>query len=66
MKIAVLDLVLAPGYMYIMRTGLDRGFAASRVDDRSERVSFIEYMVRLRRETLMVSHAPLTLSVSAL
>ena len=50
----MLDLVVAPGYAYILQTKVQHGFAISRVDDQIERVSASEYLLHLRRLALSV------------
>uniref|UniRef100_A0A915EY54 Uncharacterized protein n=1 Tax=Echinococcus canadensis TaxID=519352 RepID=A0A915EY54_9CEST len=55
---SLLDLVVAPGYTYILQTGVEKGFAVSRVEDQIERISSIEYMLHLRRLALSAKHKP--------
>ncbi|VDM30481.1 unnamed protein product [Hydatigera taeniaeformis] len=55
---SLLDLVVAPGYTYVLQTGLEKGFAISRVEDQIERTSSIEYMLHLRRLALSAKHKP--------
>ncbi|KAL5966061.1 hypothetical protein TSMEX_006190 [Taenia solium] len=55
---SLLDLVVAPGYTYILQTGVEKGFAIARVEDQIERISSIEYMLQLRRLALSAKHKP--------
>ncbi|KAL5108056.1 hypothetical protein TcWFU_008142 [Taenia crassiceps] len=55
---SLLDLVVAPGYTYILQTGLEKGFAIARVEDQIERISSIEYMLQIRRLALSTKHKP--------